>query len=249
MPALPGSLALTNIAPGSDILSSDHRTNYAAIQAAVNALVALLANGVLDGDPMVWDFTNAKWAAASTLGAGRPRAPRMTVSAMSGGPPASPSDQDIWVATGVDANGTRWTFQYNAGSASAYKWEFIGGNETYIRPAIANYVAGGAFVYTNSGLILARAGDYRLKIHAMLTNNTPVTPAAITLIGGVGGAAVFARQAAILIANGGNISDVHWEDVGAGLAAATNLQVAVASGAQPWAIGQCLVQATPIRVS
>lgn len=54
-----------------------------------------------------------------------------TVSAISGGPPASPADGDIWTATGVDTNGTVWRFRYNAGSASSYKWEFIGGSPLY----------------------------------------------------------------------------------------------------------------------
>lgn len=43
---VPSALALTNIAPGAPILSADHRTNYAAIQAAVNALEAALSGGV-----------------------------------------------------------------------------------------------------------------------------------------------------------------------------------------------------------
>lgn len=55
--------------------------------------------------------------------------PKVTTSALSAGPPASPVDKDIWIATDVNGNGdgTRWQFQYNAGSASPYKWEFIGG--------------------------------------------------------------------------------------------------------------------------
>lgn len=40
MPVLPSSLALTSIGPGAQILSADHRNNYAAIQAAVNAVIA-----------------------------------------------------------------------------------------------------------------------------------------------------------------------------------------------------------------
>lgn len=46
MTALPSSLALTTIVDGSNIVAADHRNNYAAIQAAVNALVADLGAGV-----------------------------------------------------------------------------------------------------------------------------------------------------------------------------------------------------------
>jgi hypothetical protein len=39
-----------------------------------------------------------------------------------------PADNDIWIATDVDANGTCWMFQLQLCRASAlYKWEFIGG--------------------------------------------------------------------------------------------------------------------------
>lgn len=53
--------------------------------------------------------------------------PRITSGAFSAGPPKNPQNGDIWIATGVDTNGTVWQFRYNAGSSSAYKWEFIGG--------------------------------------------------------------------------------------------------------------------------
>lgn len=42
MPALPSSLALTSIGAGATILSADHRNNYAAVQAAVNAVITAL---------------------------------------------------------------------------------------------------------------------------------------------------------------------------------------------------------------
>jgi hypothetical protein len=45
MSGLPSSLALNNIADGSNIVAADHRNNYAAIQAAVNALIAALGGG------------------------------------------------------------------------------------------------------------------------------------------------------------------------------------------------------------
>lgn len=45
MAVLPNDLALTVINDGSTIIASDHRNNYAAIQAATNALRDALANG------------------------------------------------------------------------------------------------------------------------------------------------------------------------------------------------------------
>jgi hypothetical protein len=96
--------------------------------------------------------------------------PKFTASAISGGPPASPADGDIWYATAVDVNGACWTFRYNAGSASAFKWEFIGGPPinyaklssgsidtiTSIQPTFANLPTTG----TAAQLVVPRAGDY-----------------------------------------------------------------------------------------
>ena len=42
-------------------------------------------------------------------------------------PPASPIDGDEWVFPADAAAGVQWRFRYRAASASAYKWEFVGG--------------------------------------------------------------------------------------------------------------------------
>jgi hypothetical protein len=166
MPVLPGSLGLTVIADGSLAVAADVRNNYTAIQTAVNALIAISANGNgLDGDPLVWDNTLAKWVAASALATGRPRAPRMFVSALAGGPPASPVDGDLWSATNIEAgSNSRWLFQYDGGEVGASKWKFLGGP-----PLVALVAAGetigstGAYVALATpgpSITLPRAGDY-----------------------------------------------------------------------------------------
>jgi hypothetical protein len=91
--------------------------------------------------------------------------PKVTISAIGGGPPASPGDGDIWIATGVDAAGARWKFQYNAGSASAYKWEFIGGSDVLAEIPTDETLTtstGAAVDLATVGPrhVLARAGDY-----------------------------------------------------------------------------------------
>lgn len=92
------------------------------------------------------------------------------VSALSGGPPTSPLDGDIWIATAVDANGTRWAFQYNAGSSSAYKWESIGGPPTVV--FVATEETGNSTTFANfstrQNITLARAGDYLITTAADL---------------------------------------------------------------------------------
>jgi hypothetical protein len=63
---LPSSLALTTIASDAEILSSDHRNNYAAIQAAVNALIAALSGGSSGQVLTAADAADVQWAAGRT---------------------------------------------------------------------------------------------------------------------------------------------------------------------------------------
>ena len=98
--------------------------------------------------------------------------PKVTTGPIASGPPASPVDGDIWIATAVDAAGTRWMFQYNASSGSAYKWEFIGGPPLY-----AHYEASSSIPSANAWHILvnsiafatARGGDYWCETGAQMS--------------------------------------------------------------------------------
>lgn len=102
---------------------------------------------------------------------------KTTTSDFSSGPPSNPSTGDIWIASNVDANGTRWQFQYNAGSASAYKWEFIGGAPVLISvdtfetttsawPTLVDLTTVGP------SFTPARSGDYAYLISVRANNNT-----------------------------------------------------------------------------
>jgi hypothetical protein len=110
----------------------------------------------------------AVWSSIAAADIGGGYAPnKITVSTLAGGPPASPSDADIWIATGITAGGVRWAFQYNASSASAYKWEFIGGPPIYLSAvpgAVINTQtqvgATGYYYAVASAYTTVRAGDY-----------------------------------------------------------------------------------------
>lgn len=108
--------------------------------------------GTPDGTKFLRD--DGTWAAPSS-------GQNITVSPMADGPPSSPSDEDIWVATDVDANGTRWRFQYNAASASTYKWEFIGGAPLAYSTSgvVKNLTAWGSLWFPTAP---ARNGDYHV---------------------------------------------------------------------------------------
>jgi len=96
-----------------------------------------------------------------------------STSALSAGPPSAPRDGDIWLATGV-GNGS-WQFRYNAGSASAFKWEFVGGAPlTAYRSTNTAQSAGSTFQELDTALriTLARAGDYLLTYSAQGTSSS-----------------------------------------------------------------------------
>jgi len=84
-------------------------------------------------------------------------------------PPAAPLDGQLWRDSSMG-----WLFRYNAGSASASKWEFIGGP-----PARAfNQTGVGGLTsqaYTSLGaasrLTVPRAGDYYWWLSAVVTGS------------------------------------------------------------------------------
>jgi len=80
-------------------------------------------------------------------------------------PPASPVDGQIWILPADATNGVNWTFRYNAGSSSVYKWEFIGGASwlgNFSNGAYETIPGSGAFgdCPTITRFLVPRAGDY-----------------------------------------------------------------------------------------
>jgi hypothetical protein len=103
-------------------------------------------------------------------------------------PPGSPANGDIWIFPADATNGIMWQFRYNAGSASAYKWEFVGG------PTMVAVVAtpettttSGSYVnLTTVGptITVPRAGDYDVSISAQLQKS--VADPNVQMAAGVG---------------------------------------------------------------
>jgi hypothetical protein len=93
-------------------------------------------------------------------------APTITTSTLAGGPPGSPKDGDIWIATGVDTNGTRWQFQYDAAWVTdANKWKFIGGIPFTVSDSVSFTTSnGGTYVSfpTPMSYTVVRSGVYDL---------------------------------------------------------------------------------------
>jgi hypothetical protein len=128
--------------------------------------------------------------AATTLSA----LPRITTSALSGGPPASPADKDIWIATNVEGSGKRWMFQYDASWVTdAYKWKFIGGSELVFQQDGSITVAATASPAqgaSGTGTVAAvtynptRSGIYLARHNCTLSNTTSVAVSVFLSMGG-----------------------------------------------------------------
>jgi hypothetical protein len=89
--------------------------------------------------------------------------------------PGSPYDGQVFSYLVDSTNGVRWTFQYNSGSASASKWEFIGGPPLFDIVTTAQTTASATYVaLTTAGPAIAipTAGDYLVRIGTRSYNNS-----------------------------------------------------------------------------
>jgi hypothetical protein len=79
--------------------------------------------------------------------------------------PASPNDADECYYLADATNGIVWHLKYRAASASAYKWEFVGGSEMFAPLTGFITVSSTTPVALTGGptLTAPRAGDYRLE--------------------------------------------------------------------------------------
>jgi len=81
--------------------------------------------------------------------------------------PGSPTDgQEHIFVDSITVPTYQWRFRYNSGSASAYKWEFVGGSSYYGETDAAASSAAGSGSWSASvtpSMALPRAGDYEIE--------------------------------------------------------------------------------------
>lgn len=85
-------------------------------------------------------------------------------------PPATPLDGQLWTFPADAANGIEWVFRYNAGSASASKWEFVGG-PALVASATGNFTFPGSGAWnqiTPPDLVVPRTGEYLVSAMCQL---------------------------------------------------------------------------------
>lgn len=193
------TIALTNIADGADIDAAPHRNNYSAIQAAVNGLDgdnfgagALAATAIVkarvSGDSQSRLIVQADGklvggsgaiAGDATLQRGAAGIWTMTgialpasVYAYGTSLPASPIDgQEFTLVDSLTAPTYLWRLRYNAGSASAYKWEFVGG--TPLSAYVETSESTSSLTFTDLATVgpsvtAPRAGEYRIPFGATI---------------------------------------------------------------------------------
>jgi len=183
---------LTNPGGNPGIFFGNANDTYIS-RTAVNTLQVnnnLVATGTIDGD--MHQYTG-DWAAGSYLDGDiavvngvaylcvRPTSaapsawtPAPPQTAYGTGLPTNPVDgQEAILVDSVTNPSYQWKFRYNAGSTSAYKWEFIGGTSVYAEITTSETTT--ATVYsalTTAGptITLPRAGDYEVEIGAYMGN-------------------------------------------------------------------------------
>lgn len=176
---------------------------------------------------------------------------KITTSPISGGPPGSPNDGDIWIATGVDGAGARWSFQYNAGSASAYKWEFIGGPPiTADNAAQVSGITSTVDIPLDPNLTAPRAGDYTYSFGVRVTPTA--TSIAVYVVPKFGATAIDSTNQALFYAPptvGGSSVTLGKQRRANGVAASALVQLyAHVSGGSADILERTL-SLTPIRIS
>lgn len=100
------------------------------------------------------------------------RAPLQVVAAL----PGSPTDgQEIVYQNATMAGlGIAWRLKYRSGSASAYKWEYIGGSPWVAEVTTSETTAAGAFAdlaTVGPSITLPLAGDYAIGLSALIKHS------------------------------------------------------------------------------
>lgn len=165
--------------------------------------------------------------------------------------PATPQDgMEIYYAADA-TNGVIWHLRYNGLSASAYKWEYVGGPplfaEVETREAL-NSTTYAALTTAGPALTLPLAGDYDVEIGGRVEGTSATSDVFMSYDIGATGAS---DNDALQIFNG-NTSIVGPSCARArrktGLTAVTLTAKYRSSAASGTAVGQRWLRATPVRV-
>jgi hypothetical protein len=166
--------------------------------------------------------------------------------------PGSPTDgQEYILVDSTTAPTYAWRLRYNAGSASTYKWEFIGGSPAVVGVAASQGTASTSYVdlaTAGPSFTLPKAGDYDIEFGAASTSASATMNTFVGLhingvlwqetlsLGPFGGAASIPSHGMMLLRPTG-LTATH----------VVKLMYKVSAGTGTWA-GRIL-KVTPVRVS
>ena len=149
MAVLPAAITLATI--GGTISSGPVNANGAAIQAAVNQLITALSGGSAASPYLTGIGTTLTFAPSP--------APPYGVTL-----PAAPVDgQEAILVDSLTAPTYIWRFRYNAGSVSAFKWEFTGGSPKSVEVQTSETTTSAAYVdlaTVGPTFTIPNAGEY-----------------------------------------------------------------------------------------
>ena len=149
MAVLPSAIALATI--GGTISSGPVNANDVAIQAAVNQLITALSGGSAATPFLTGVGTTLTFAPSPAPPYG------LTL-------PGAPVDgQEAILVDSLTAPTYIWRFRYNAGSASAFKWEFTGGSPRSVEVATLETTTSAAYVdlaTVGPSFTIPNAGEY-----------------------------------------------------------------------------------------
>ena len=186
-------------------------------------------------------------AAFPTGPSGADAAPRV-----SGALPSPQYDGQEIVYVADAAAGVLWRLRYNAGSASAYKWEFVGGSpfEAAV-PTSQTFTADGAYrdpATAGPDVTVPLAGDYAYEFSTLARGGTGAGQAFVGLVLGAGATPVVPHEAVGQIAASGYLP-LTWGQKMTGLSASQLLRLRYAiSGAGTGTVVSRRVAVRPIRV-
>lgn len=171
----PVTADIANISAVAGSLIGDYFVNSDIVNHTILGVANVLPGGVVRA-------TSATNGVASGTIRG-PMRPIPLVSALPGAP--ADGDEIYFQNSTMAAVGARWHLAYRAGSASAYKWEYVGGSYMYKAGtkqswndrSAANNTANGYLDPTAPQITVPLAGDYELDGTAVcVTNNGTAAP-------------------------------------------------------------------------
>lgn len=172
------------------------------------------------------------------------------IPAPSANPPANPVDGSLWLLPADAASGVNWTLRYNALSASAHKWELIGGRP--VRIEIPTFEGTASVVYTDlptvgPSFVAPAAGDYDVMVEAYTRGTAAGVSCFMAVAVGAGAASDNdSLRLDCAAANDGVQGSRHSRELNAAAAAAITAKYRTSSGTASF--GSRVMTVCPVRL-